>query len=471
MTENQKKEFMRLILEYQDGNLSESALASFDIALREDAEKQRLFIETQKRSAAIAEMCRQQAHGTPAFEPASFPTESDVLRKSESAAATRRPRPVASKLALMAIAASIVAALIAHDLLTDNAVPETDTLIRITYTNLVHWQGPNQPVSGSYLKHQTAYELETGVARCELPGGGIVSFAGPASFNILDDKTVTLRRGRLAARSLGLQDNFSVLTSDLEIRDLGTAFGVTTDESGAADVAVFGGDLSVRLLDPIGDDFKRTLVEGSSVRSKGDGKGLIDTPYDPEAYQDIWPLTVGIDDRSGLIEFVPPRPHLSLDQLESDHRVFLVAEKLNQRIEDASDFNLLGPGQHWPNSGPRIHKVGKNSTVSSYLLLFQPENREYGLVHSLSGSVTFQYEIQGVAVGSIQLNNSDARFGLDDVNYNAFRLRSLENRATEDGRLPADELQKSEDGRQLHFHLHVGAGQDCIRVLVSSPEP
>ncbi|WP_345319968.1 hypothetical protein [Novipirellula rosea] len=32
---------------------------------------------------------------------------------------------------------------------------------------------------------------------------------------------------------------------------------------------------------------------------------------------------------------------------------------------------------------------------------------------------------------------------------------------------PADLPSISDDGRQLHFHLHVGAGKDHIRILVN----
>ncbi len=98
--------------------------------------------------------------------------------------------------------------------------------------------------------------------------------------------------------------------------------------------------------------------------------------------------------------------------------------------------------------------------------MYNPATSQYRNRRALSGSISFQHPILGVAIEDRQLRESDRVFGVSDVDYQSFAFRRLEHKVTEEGDLPADSLRISEDGRQLYFNLYVGAYSDHIRVLV-----
>lgn len=469
MTESQRDAFLYQIAAYQDGGLSATELAEFDLALRRDAAKMRLFIEVQKRSAVIVELSRQAMFSVDASSP--LPASSGL------------PRFISPGLALLAIAACIAMWTFVPtgetDAPLDIAKAGKVTILKaaeglvpdgcavITYASLTHWEGSHVPESDTYLKYRSRYHLRTGSTRFEMSGGAIVSVAAPASFSILDASTLELTTGKLTARLPEQADELVVRAGEMEVRDLGTAFGLTAESDGRVNVAVFDGSVAARLRNESLEPDEQTFGEGKSFSLASSGTALSEVPYAPELYRDIWPLAVGINDVSDLIEFVPPGLNQKLDSLADDHKLFLVAERLNRYVDQDFGVDFLGAGQSWPTSQNMRHKVGHGRTVSSFLLVYQPEPSGSDRRVSLSGSITFQHEILGVAVEDRQLRRTDNVFGVPRINYASFKMRSLENIDTEEGQLPADSLWISDDGRQLHFHLHVGAGKDHIRILVN----
>ncbi|TWT82733.1 FecR protein [Planctomycetes bacterium CA13] len=460
MNESQRDDFLARVAAYQDGGLAESELAKFDLELREDREKLELFIETQKQSAAIAELCRHR-----------------VFVSDDSMVAS--PKQLKWRLVPIVWASLALAGCLAFFLLlpSRDGDPSLDVAIQgrvivppgcavITYANFARWEGTSLPLLDKYLDHHDHYQLQAGSTRFEMPSGAIVSIAGPASFRLLDSKTIKMVKGKMTARMPHEESELKVIAGDLEVRDMGTAFGLSTRDNGMVDVAVFDGKVAARVTsDPLYSE-EQTFVEGKGFSTKGDGKGLREIPFAPEMYQDIWPLSVGIDEASNLIEFVAPGPDLSFESLASDHKLFLIPEQLNHRVVRDIGVDFFGAGASWPANKDVRQKIGVGNIVSSYLLVYQPEDMQTIRRLSLSGSVTFEHEILGVAVGRIQLQRSDREFGLAGIDYASMDMRWLEDVDTEEGLLPADSLRISEDGRQLYFHLNVGAGMDHIRILV-----
>lgn len=450
MNEKQRDEFLRQIAAYQDGGLPESELAQFDHQLRDDEEKRALFIEVQRHSVALAEIFREETI---------VPTDDAVANPSGR---SRYPWYVGAVL-------TVAGCLALFFLFTPHQATVPVDYATLTFAEHAHWKGVS-PVPGSHLGHRVSYELDAGAIRLQMRGGGIVSMAAPASFTVVDANTIQLTSGKLAARLPDKDSELLVRAGDLEIRDLGTAFGVTATEEGEVDLAVFDGSVAVRSSDGVSNAREDTLFAGDAISASEGNPERQEIPFDSGIYRDIWPLTIGVDDASSIVDFVPPGPDVPLKSLADDHRLFLVPERLNQLVEKPITIDLVEPGQTWPTTRPIPHTIGREKVVSSYLLVYKPEHSQYRDLRALSGSISFQYPILGVAVEPAQLRRTDRIFGTSGIDYKSFAFRRLEDKTTEEGDLPADSLRISDDGRQLYFNLYVGAYSDHIRVLVDETD-
>ncbi len=446
MNEAQRDEFLRQISAYQDGGLSENELTQFDRQLRDDEEKRVLFIMVQRHSVALAEIFREKT----------------IVPNSRAVVPPSRKRRHHGYVIVAFAAAACLALFLLFT--PDQATAPVD-YATLTFAEQTHWKGAS-PISGSHLEHGVSYELDSGAIRLRMKGGGIVSIAAPASFAIVDDVTLQLVSGKLAARLPDNDSELRVRAGDLEIRDLGTAFGVTATERGEVDLAVFDGSVAVSTSDAISNDHEETLIAGKAISTSGGSAVREEVPFDSGIYRDIWPLTIGVDDASSIVDFVPPGPSIPLKLLADDHRLFLIPERLNHRVEKPITIDLVGPGQMWPTSQPSARTIDRKRVVSSYLLVYEPENAPTYDFRSLSGRISFQHPILGIAVADAQLRRTDSVFGVSSINYGSFVNRHLEDRTTGKGELPPDSLRISDDGRQLYFSLNVGVCTDHIRVLV-----
>lgn len=110
-------------------------------------------------------------------------------------------------------------------------------------------------------------DLRTGYARIEFTSGASVILHGPASFETLAGDMGRLVSGRLSGRAAN--GNFTLLTPNAEVIDLGTEFGVSIDDLSNTDVCVFDGEVDVNVVSPSGqpeiNDALR-LTEGMAVR-------------------------------------------------------------------------------------------------------------------------------------------------------------------------------------------------------------
>lgn len=449
----------KLIAGWLDGSLNEAEQAELNAWLKSDEDNMRRFTDAamfeQEIQSALAGLCREDAFTMP--HNAGIEKTSLFRRRTRSL--------VTSFVAVAACLALIVWFKAQPTVPVDGAA--------ITYANQAYWGGSldEAPTAGRYLKNEVLYQLQAGSVRLQMEAGAIVSIAAPASFRIMDASTLELKAGKLTARLPEPSSELLVRAGELEIRDLGTAFGLTAAPDGEVDVAVFDGSVAVRSVNAASDAEEETFGEGRAFASSGGSQTHKEIPYEPGKYQDIWPLTIGINQASAIIDFVPPGPSPSLGSLAKDNKLFLVPERLNLHIDQPLVLGLVGAGRAWPATRNERHKIEPNRVVSSYLLIYEPENSAFGFQRTLSGSISFQHPILGVAVTSRQLQRTDAMFGIPSIDYESFDGRWLEAVDSEEGRLPADSLRISDDGRQLYFNLHVGALTDHIRVLVDENAP
>ena len=70
----------------------------------------------------------------------------------------------------------------------------------------------------------------------------------------------------------------------------------------------------------------KIVSEGEAVAIFRDATAANSIEFDSKPFAQLWPLTVGIDSVSNLIDFVPPGTGLKLAALASDDRLFLFPE-------------------------------------------------------------------------------------------------------------------------------------------------
>ena len=105
------------------------------------------------------------------------------------------------------------------------------------------WNGPPLDV-GSRLTVQTL-SLEDGVAEIQFSCGATVILEGPAELQIVSSDEGLLRCGRLHSIVPPEAFGFSIASKSQTVVDLGTEFGFEVNESGAAEVHVFDGEVEV----------------------------------------------------------------------------------------------------------------------------------------------------------------------------------------------------------------------------------
>jgi hypothetical protein len=477
MNDDSEMVFLQRLAAFQDGSLTPIEMAEFEEALCEAPQQRRLFIETQYRCVEIAEH----------FRAASFSID------NPSSAITPRRTSRWLIAAGLATAISLLCfqwflnpirlantvqndrgaqnADIAVDLVRPQGLPD-NVFATITYDHGATWgtRRPEFSVSAVGLRAGVRYHLQSGSLRLRMQGGAIVALAAPAQFKGISPTELELVSGKLAARLPDDNCELVVRSMETRVRDLGTAFGITAHPNGEVDLSVFDGSVSVEYAPDVDASEPQTVLEGQSIIVDGATNQNRSVAYLSEQYQDIWPLAIGIDEASSPVEFVRPGPLAPLESLANDHKLLLIPERLNMRLDRDNTLVLLRPGYTWPGPQRDRTTLSATQTISSYLLIYLPKDRMEFLQHSISGTIAFAKPIIGVALGDYALRKSDRLFGIPEIDYESLEMRPLERKPTEEGRLPPDSVRISADRKHLYFNLYVGAGQDNLRVLVDESD-
>ncbi|MEM9368804.1 MAG: hypothetical protein AAGD07_22665 [Planctomycetota bacterium] len=476
MNETEQDDFFKLLAAYQQGALNERETQDLERVLAADREARRLFIDFQQRSAAIAEDFRRQLISEQAAKEAIASSDAEPV---ESEASIRKRVSTPKFLVLLTLAASLLVMFRflgqPEDRMRLAVAPDVPvaTFATLTYADNAEWlsdQG-EVPRMGQTLHRGSVYHLVSGAARLRMDSGAIVAIASPSTFSGSGGDALNLRHGKITARMPDQDSDLSVRVGETLIRDLGTAFGITTRDGGDFDLSVFDGCVAVQARDRQGNLSELELMEGHSAASVGSSLDERDTLLDVRSYEDIWPLTIGIDDASSMIELARPGPQQPLSDLANNSRLLLVPEQLNQHIQQSFQTNLLLPGASWPEAMTTRRSLFAGQVISSYLLAYVPEVDADVIRPRISGRVSFQKPILGVVIEGEALLESDQVFGIDEINYEEMTWRRLEVNWTDDGQVAPDAIHISGDGKTLYFDLHVNVtGHDSIRVLVDERE-
>jgi ferric-dicitrate binding protein FerR (iron transport regulator) len=176
-------------------------------------------------------------------------------------------------------------------------------------------------------------DLARGLAEIEFDGGARVILQGPAGLRLLSGRSARLLRGTLTARVPARARGFTVLTPHNRVVDLGTEFGLSVDDEGAAMVRVFTGEVVAYPLAP-------DRAAGAGVTIRQDQSARLDgRSVDPEA-----PRPVGGPVR--YIRAIEPPPIITARTLDLDFSRPVTGTLLDARGQGIGLSDRL-PGTGW----------------------------------------------------------------------------------------------------------------------------
>src|SRR4051812_36994063 len=96
------------------------------------------------------------------------------------------------------------------------------------------------------LRPGRSVRIDRGLAEVQFRCGARVVIEGPAHLDLISDRAVGLRHGKLTARVPAEAVGFEVRSPEGKVIDLGTEFGVSVAADGATDVYVFEGQVEAQ---------------------------------------------------------------------------------------------------------------------------------------------------------------------------------------------------------------------------------
>ncbi|MCW1884959.1 hypothetical protein OKA04_09485 [Luteolibacter flavescens] len=303
--------------------------------------------------------------------------------------------------------------------------------------------------------------FDTGVTRMEFSNGAVVAIEAPAELSVRSGDEVVLEHGRLNAWCPETAHGFRVVTASATLTDLGTSFGVTAERDGTADFMVMDGKVEVQK-----DDEKRLIERGAALRARR-GKRLSVVAFEPSGFRRTWPVASGIHSTRGEVVTAPPGTPEYLAALENDHRILVIPERRDLRLQAPLRADIVQPGIYESSRLLGTHDVrpGKGKRVRSYLLRYNPVGQmKSGEAKRFEGSVTFDRPVLGIITASRKLNRTDALLSkapLPPLNAQDTELRGLERQQHP----PHDRVELSADRRTITVTFFADQSIDEIRAI------
>lgn len=145
------------------------------------------------------------------------------------------------------------------------------------------WPHRRMPVDADGRVTTERIELCAGLAELELPSGATLVLQGPTLIDITGPNSVRLLLGRMTGYVPPRAEGFTIQAEGLRLVDLGTAFGLSQDVGGIADLHVFKGEIEATArID--GVDTVRRLVANEAVRVDPRGGSWATVPCDPSRF-------------------------------------------------------------------------------------------------------------------------------------------------------------------------------------------
>ncbi|MCB1275205.1 LamG-like jellyroll fold domain-containing protein [Prosthecobacter sp.] len=217
---------------YCSGTLTEAEFAAFEQALREHPELRRELLETRMLDSDL----RDHASGVIAFSAGSQapPPQTRTIRRMRF-----------EVLAMAAVIAVMVAALGILFLRQPPAAEEALDHGVAVLTRMLDAEWANADLRAGDSMAPGKWRLEKGTAELEFYSGASVILEAPAELEIVSESRGTLLLGKLRAQVPPQAHGFTITTSEIELVDLGTSFGMEVGPATGTAVHVFDGEVEL----------------------------------------------------------------------------------------------------------------------------------------------------------------------------------------------------------------------------------
>lgn len=424
--ESEAEEFLATIARFQDGQLPEAELAAFDETLRKDPEKRRVFIELQKRSAGIAELQRRAAFSE---------TGEDKKKVIEA-----RVRRWVGGWAMAAVVA-VVFGIGTLWLRQGDPVAIVQRAVK-----LERFQDGDSLIAGEVVR------LEAGRIAVRFDSGALLAVVAPAEFEIVGTNAARLLHGRATVRVPGKIKGFVLDTPSERVVDLGTAFGVSVEPSGATAISVFEGEIRLSA--------NRHLFAGQSVALAPAHSVPREIPYTEGVFAETWQISFGIDALAGKVRLAAPSERPTPGKVHDTDSLLLFPERENVPLAAGYRVDATEPGTHRRPFRKREVKLANEVRVDSFLLQYNPTRSEAGSVkRKFQGELKFDRPIVGLILQKDLLIAADSILALPGADFSNIFRRGIN---------VDDEVSLSGDRLTLGISFDLLNGIDQIRVLVAS---
>ena len=239
MNEPEVSERLRELADgYVSGTLDGACLAELEGLLCADPDARRFFVRFGRLHTDLHLEVRARTAGERALRRLALPgPENTPSRRWLPAGRWTRAALVAASLLAAAGAGWWLAAGRGSNL-TPEAAVEVAWLVN---AQDIRW-AEGRPLDGA-LRSGAVLRIERGLAELRFRSGARVVLEGPAGLELLSENSARLLRGRLTARVPEPAIGFTVFSPEGKVVDLGTEFGVSVGDGGAAEVVVFEGQV------------------------------------------------------------------------------------------------------------------------------------------------------------------------------------------------------------------------------------
>ncbi len=260
----------------------------------------------------------------------------------------------------------------AHD---PNVHVQQTALARLIWaSDDARWDLSDQPPTPSTIVYDTPFHLTAGAIRMQFDNGAQVTLEAPAQMYPLDDNTVRLLHGKLAAECPRTARGFTVATQDGKIIDLGTQFGVIADHR-YTDVHVFLGEVELTTKHTDGNTILRRVTTNRAARlTQGD---IVAATPDLQSFATAFPHLALFERNlivNGDFEADEPLPATDIEAPDiaisgwNDHGPATTVNYLQ-----AAPFGYPDPAKDpMPDARGRAYFAGVNSSVIDQVIDISP---------------------------------------------------------------------------------------------------
>lgn len=242
----------QLIDEYVDGTITPEQLAELESCLKQDAELRKYFLRYCGLNTELG-LHAKSANAADRVLNAILPPE------------PKRPSVGKYRAALSAsILALVFVAIYAVWPRTTGTPPRFETNDDVAWlvnAQNCEWEDRHPIEAG--LKAGTKLAMTQGLAEIRFRSGATVILSGPCELELKDGNSANLLKGKVAARVPESAIGFELRTPQGKVIDLGTEFGVSVGDTGAAEVFVFEG--KVEAYSPEGKKVSLTEKQGATL--------------------------------------------------------------------------------------------------------------------------------------------------------------------------------------------------------------